>query len=61
MLRLIRARYLIKLIIEDLNTSHVKVNHDGCGQGGTIWLDLNTSHVKVNRKYMSKNKGGRPI
>ena len=33
---------------QNLNTSHVKVNHDGKNRNKTIAANLNTSHVKVN-------------
>ena len=43
------------VIFEDLNTSHVKVNHKRY-MSRDLWdADLNTSHVKVNL-YMNKRE-----
>ncbi|WP_346939591.1 hypothetical protein [uncultured Clostridium sp.] len=36
---------------QNLNTSHVKVNHEADSICAQYFANLNTSHVKVNQGY----------
>ena len=54
MLKLIWLWGRVLKIIDDLNTSHVKVNHFHNLILYMAGTDLNTSHVKVNLKMTEK-------